>query len=126
MPGMLLDHLGVLVLAKPALDERVDLGDLLVEGHHLLRQRVHHRGGQLLAGHGGVLALGGLDGGPGEGCGVADLAVAQPGRQAARRRSGAGRPGSGSRSAGPAAPGWSVQGPFQRGEDLPAAARAAG
>lgn len=34
--GQTLDYLGVLVLAKPALDGGFELGVLLIEGHHLL------------------------------------------------------------------------------------------
>lgn len=67
-----------MVLAKPGLDELVDLGDLLVEAPHLRRQRVHHAGGQPLARQAGVLALGGLEGCLGQLVGAVDLAVAQP------------------------------------------------
>ncbi|KUN31410.1 hypothetical protein AQJ27_51415 [Streptomyces olivochromogenes] len=72
------DHFEVLVLAKPGLDELVDLGDLLVEADHLRRQRVHHRGGQSLARQAGVLALSRLEGGLGQLVGAEDLAVSQP------------------------------------------------
>ena len=61
--GQAADDLGVRVLAKPGLDESVELGDLLIEGHHPLREAGHHGGGQLLAGQRGVLGLGRLDGG---------------------------------------------------------------
>jgi len=54
------------VVAKSGLDELVDLGDVLVEDHHLLRQRVHQLGGQLLPRKARVLALGGLDSGFGK------------------------------------------------------------
>jgi hypothetical protein len=55
------DHLEVPVVAKPGLDDLVELGNLPVEGHHLVRRRVHHLGGQLLAGQARVLAFGDLD-----------------------------------------------------------------
>ncbi|MER5556244.1 GTP-binding protein [Streptomyces sp. NPDC002793] len=35
------------VFAKPGPDELVEIGDLLIEEHHLHRERVHHLGGQL-------------------------------------------------------------------------------
>jgi hypothetical protein len=73
------DHFGVRVLTKPGRDERVELGDLLVEGHHRLRQADHHVGGQLLAGQRGVLGLCRLQCGLRQNRGASDLAVAQPG-----------------------------------------------
>ncbi|GHI40044.1 hypothetical protein Sviol_44520 [Streptomyces violascens] len=69
------DHVEVPVVAKPGLDELVHFGDLLVEGHHLLCQGVHHLRGELLPGQAGVLALGRLDRGLGELVGAEDLAV---------------------------------------------------
>lgn len=77
------DHFRVPVLAKPALDELVGLGNLLVEGHHLPCEGVHDLSGDLLAGNGGVLVPGGLDGCGGELVGAVDLAVAQARRPAA-------------------------------------------
>jgi hypothetical protein len=64
------------VVAKPRLDELVHLVDLLVEDHHLLRQRVHQLSGQFLPGKTCVLPFGGLDSGPGEPVSADDLAVA--------------------------------------------------
>jgi hypothetical protein len=75
------DDVGELVLAKPALDDLVHLGDLLVEGHHLLGQGVDELRDGLLAGDRCVLVLGGVDGRLGQSSGVADLAVGQPLRQ---------------------------------------------
>ncbi|MDQ0904028.1 hypothetical protein QFZ22_000013 [Streptomyces canus] len=72
----------MVVVAKPGLDELVELDDLLVEGHHLLRQGVHQLRGQSFPGKAGELAFGGLDGCLGELVGVADAAVAEPGLQA--------------------------------------------
>lgn len=44
------DHVEGVVVAEPGLDALVELGDMLVEAHHLLRRRTHQLGGQLLAG----------------------------------------------------------------------------
>jgi hypothetical protein len=66
------------VLAKPALDELVELGDVLVEGHHLPGQGVDQLRGGLLPGDGSVLALSGPDGRFGQGPCASDLAVGQP------------------------------------------------
>lgn len=67
------DHFGEFVLAKPGRDEFVDLGDLLVEAHHLLRQGVDHLSGDLLPGDGGVLALGCVQGIFGQGSALRTL-----------------------------------------------------
>lgn len=77
--GQAADHLGVRMLAKPGLDQGVELGDLLIEGHHPFREAGHHGSRQLLAGQGGLLGLGGLHGRLRESGGAADLAVLQPG-----------------------------------------------
>ncbi len=54
------------MLTKPGLDVGVEFRDLLLEGHHPLREAGHHGGGQLLTGQRGVLGLGCLDGGAGD------------------------------------------------------------
>ncbi|GHC57841.1 hypothetical protein GCM10010507_38200 [Streptomyces cinnamoneus] len=69
------------MVTKPGLDELVGLADLLIEVHYLLRQRVHHPGGQLLPGKTGVLTIGGLAGFLGELVSTDDAAVPQPGSQ---------------------------------------------
>ncbi len=43
-------HLGVRMFAKPVLDESVEFRDLLIKGHHPLREADHHGGGQSFAG----------------------------------------------------------------------------
>ncbi|SEE71558.1 Helix-turn-helix domain of resolvase [Streptomyces sp. 2231.1] len=58
--------------------------DLLLEGHHSLREAGHHGGGQVLTGQRGVLGLSCLDGGAGQGSSAFDLAVLQPRLQAPR------------------------------------------
>ncbi|MFI6084079.1 hypothetical protein ACIBBB_24380 [Streptomyces sp. NPDC051217] len=60
---------------KPGLDEGVELGDLLFEADHPLRQASHHRGGRLLAGQRGVLGPGRLDDSLSECDGTFDLAL---------------------------------------------------
>lgn len=80
------DHLGEFVFAKPSLDELVGLGDLLVEGHYLLRQGVDHPRDGLLPGNGGVLTVSGIQCFGRDGVGGADLAVAQPRRKASLAR----------------------------------------
>ena len=72
------DDLGVAVAAKSVLDHRFGVADFGVEGHHLLGQPRDHGGGDLLAGDGGVLCVGGLDGRGGDGSSVAGLAFPQP------------------------------------------------
>ncbi len=67
------------MLAKPGLDQGIKFRDLLIEGHHPLRETGHHGGSQFLAGQGRVLGLGRLHGLHGEGGGATDLAVLQPG-----------------------------------------------
>lgn len=81
--GQGLDHFGEFVLAKLALDELVGLGDLLVEGHHLLREGEHHPRDGRLAGDCSVLPFGGRNGLGRQSLGSADLPVAQPGGQPA-------------------------------------------
>lgn len=66
-PGQAADHLGVRMFAEPCLDERVELGDLLVEGNYTLRETGHHGGGRLLARQRRLLANGGSDGCGGDG-----------------------------------------------------------
>ena len=80
------DHRGERMVAKPGLDERVDLGDLLIEAYHLPGEPGHHFGSQPLPGNGRVLGLSGFDGGAGQRSGVAGLPVAQPGLDASRAR----------------------------------------
>jgi hypothetical protein len=86
------------VVAKPCLDELVELGNLLVEGRHLIGQCVHQLRGQPFAREAGVLAFCGLDGRLGELIGVADTAIAKPGLQSlgAEPSWGIGRPIDGS------------------------------
>nr|AAF08612.1 unknown [Mycobacterium avium] len=76
------EDLGVAVAAKSVLDHRVGFCDFGVEGHHLLSQAGDHGGGEVLAGHGGVLALAGLDSRGRDSRGVAGLAFMQPSCQA--------------------------------------------
>jgi hypothetical protein len=87
-PGHAGDHLGRFVLAKPILDELLDVLDLLVEGHHPLGELGDQLSGWLLAGQGGGLRHGGLHGALGQGGGFEDLAGSQPGssRVTPRRR----------------------------------------
>ncbi|GFG54957.1 hypothetical protein MAGR_63980 [Mycolicibacterium agri] len=70
------------VAAKSVLDHRFGVADFGVEGHHLLGQPRDHRRGDLLAGHGAVLGVGGCDRRGGNGSSVVGLAFAQPGFQA--------------------------------------------
>ncbi|MFJ5032667.1 hypothetical protein ACIQB5_32290 [Streptomyces sp. NPDC088560] len=63
------------MLTKPGFDERIEFGDLLVEGHHRLRKTDRHAGGQCLAGQRGVLGLCRLQGGIGQSRGASDLAI---------------------------------------------------
>jgi len=55
------DDFGVAVAVKSLLDHRVGVANFGVEGHHLLGQPGHHRRGELLSGHDGVLGVGGLE-----------------------------------------------------------------
>ena len=75
------DDLGVAVAAKSVLDHLFGVGDFGFDSHHLLGQPRHHRRGDLLSGHGGVLGVGGLDRGGCDGSGVVGLAFTQPGFQ---------------------------------------------
>jgi hypothetical protein len=116
-PGHAEDHLRMAVLAEPALNQGIGLGDLLIEGHHLPGNLGHHGCGQILPGDGGVLVFGGRNRSSRNGVKVADLSILQPcgeavladpaqsggglvaGQQHQRRFGGA-----------------VVKGPFQRGE----------
>ncbi len=69
------------MLAKPALDELLDPGDALVEGHHLLGQGMDQLRDGLLPRDGGVLPFGGLNYRFSQGFGVSDLTLGQPLRQ---------------------------------------------
>lgn len=71
------DHVEGVVVAKPGLDGLVEIDNLLVEAHHLLRQCVDRLGGQLLSGRqAGLLPLGGLDSDFGEPVGARNVTVA--------------------------------------------------
>ena len=61
---------------KPVLDELAGFRDLLAEGDHLPGQGGDHRGGEVFAGQGGVLARGRRGCSGGEGAGFADLVLA--------------------------------------------------
>lgn len=92
-------HLGKAVGAEAGCGELVDLGDLLAQLQHFLRQGVDHPRADRVPGQGGVLTFGRPERGCGQGVAAADLAVAQPCFQPPGADSDAARPGSGSRSA---------------------------
>ncbi|GAA2469569.1 hypothetical protein GCM10010388_72580 [Streptomyces mauvecolor] len=105
------------MVAKPVFYVLVELFGLLVVGHHLLRQRVHQLGGQLLPGEAGVLPFSGLDGDRSKPVRPQDVSVSKPRLQPlgtdpadGRRRLIAGQQGE---RAGVG----EVEGPFQCGED---------
>uniref|UniRef100_UPI002F91974E hypothetical protein n=1 Tax=Streptomyces anthocyanicus TaxID=68174 RepID=UPI002F91974E len=70
------------MVANPGLNELAELGDLLIEEHHLLRERLHHLAGQLLLRQAGVLAPGRCDRGLGELIGSENFAFSPPRFQA--------------------------------------------
>jgi hypothetical protein len=75
-PGHAEDHFGVLVLAKPRLDELVDFRELLAERDSFTGQSANQLRGKPFSGEHGVLAFGGGCGSCCELGGIAPLAVA--------------------------------------------------
>jgi hypothetical protein len=66
------------VIAEGSLGLPVDLADLLVEHDHFTGERGDHRCDRLLSGDTGVLSLGGLHGGAGQGSTPSELPVPEP------------------------------------------------